>query len=143
MKEEISEDMYVIMKDTAKEFREKVEAEKRGKTKPSKDNRVVEPASPPLSPTSPEGGKPVTGSDSITSEPKSLLHKLSWTGEIDPHKWMNFYTKVLSKYANDKSLKLKVSFETSPDTGISNEQMEETKNALHELGLDPEELKGD
>ena len=55
---------------------------------------------------------------------------------------MNFYTKVLSKYATDKSLKLKVSFDTAPDSGISNEKLEETKSALRELGLNLDELEG-
>ena len=49
---------------------------------------------------------------------------------------MNFYTKVLSKHASDRNLKLKVSFEASPAAGISAEKVEETKAALRELGLD-------
>ena len=143
---EISEDMYIITKETAQDFRNKAEAEKRGETKPAEltgDNRISEPVPPPFSPVSPEDGKPVTGSDTLTPEPDSLLRKLSWTGEIDPHKWMNFYTKVLSKYVDDKNLKLKVSFEASPESGISKDHLEETKNALRELGLDHEEVKGD
>lgn len=143
---EISEDMYIITKETAEEFRNKVEAEKQEYTKPTEEtgeNRIAEPVLPPSSPSSPEDGKPVTGGEPITLALEDLLHKLSWTGEINPQKWMIFYTKVLSKYVNDKNLKVKVSFETSPEAGITNERMEETKNALRELGLDPEELKGD
>lgn len=143
---EISEDMYIITKETAEEFRNKVEAEKQGYTKPAEEtgeNRIAEPVLPSSSTSSPEDGKPVTDSEPITPAPEHLLHKLSWTGEINPQKWVTFYTKVLLKYVNDKNLKVKVSFETSPESGITNERMEDTKNALRELGLDPEELKGD
>lgn len=57
--------------------------------------------------------------------------------------WMNFYTKVLSKHAGDKNLKLKVTFEASPSAGISKEKIEETKAALRELGLNSGELKSE
>jgi hypothetical protein len=36
---------------------------------------------------------------------------LRWEGEIPSQKWMNFYTKVLSKFAASKGLKLTVRFE--------------------------------
>jgi len=56
---------------------------------------------------------------------------------------MNFYTKVLSKHATDTSLKLKVTFESSPAAGISKERIEETRTALKELGLGNGELKSE
>lgn len=62
--------------------------------------------------------------------------KLSWTGSVPAQKWMNFYTKVLSKFANGKGLKLTVTVEVAPEGGISNQKMEETKVALRELGMD-------
>jgi len=62
---------------------------------------------------------------------------LRWTGDIPPQKWMNFYTKVLSKFAGGKGLKLTLSFEVAQEGGISNQKVEETKVALEELGLDP------
>lgn len=48
---------------------------------------------------------------------------------------MNFYTKVLSKFAGGKGLKINISFEAAPEGGLSNQQIEETKVALRELGL--------
>ncbi len=60
---------------------------------------------------------------------------LRWTGEIPPQKWMNFYTKVLSKFATAQGLKLTVSVEVSPEGGVSSQKIEETKVALQELGL--------
>jgi hypothetical protein len=60
---------------------------------------------------------------------------LKWTGEVPPQKWMNFYTKVLSKFAGAQGLKLTLSIEVSPEGGISAQRIEETRMALQELGL--------
>jgi hypothetical protein len=49
---------------------------------------------------------------------------------------MNFYTKVLSKFAASKGLKLTVRFELGGNGPISQQKIEETKVALRELGLD-------
>jgi hypothetical protein len=49
---------------------------------------------------------------------------------------MNFYTKVLSKFAASKGLKLTVRFELNRDGPISPQKIEKTKVALRELGLD-------
>jgi hypothetical protein len=48
---------------------------------------------------------------------------------------MNFYTKVLSKFASGRGLKLTVKAEVSPEGGLSKQKLEETKSALRELGL--------
>ena len=61
---------------------------------------------------------------------------LAWEGEIPPQKWMNFYTKMLSKFAASKGLRLTVRFELSSDGPISQQKIEQTKVALRELGLD-------
>jgi len=61
--------------------------------------------------------------------------KLVWTGEVPTQKWMNFYTKVLSRFAAGKGLKLTVTVEASPEGGVTKQQSEETKTALRELGL--------
>ena len=51
---------------------------------------------------------------------------------------MNFYTKVLSKFAEGMSLKLTLRVEVSSEAGIPTQKVEETKVALRELGLDDE-----
>ena len=145
---EISEDMYVIGQETAQAARERLEVDKSGEAPPPPEKQISEPPAPPYTPTSsstdsstqPTTESPVTQPVDKTSQPGKSLKKLSWSGEIDPQKWMNFYTKVLSKHVGDKNLRLEVSFETAPEAGISKERMEETKHALRELGLDPEEL---
>ena len=64
--------------------------------------------------------------------------KLSWVGEVPAQKWMNFYTRVLSRFAAGKGLRLTVNVEITPEGGVSSQQVEETKMALTELGLGDE-----
>ena len=47
----------------------------------------------------------------LTAEIKGL----KWSGEVPAQKWMNFYTKVLAKYATTGGLKLTVTFEVTPE----------------------------
>jgi hypothetical protein len=61
---------------------------------------------------------------------------LRWSGEVPAQKWMNFYTKVLAKYATAGGLRLKVTVEINPDGGLLPQRIEETKASLRELGLD-------
>lgn len=68
----------------------------------------------------------------------SGVSKLTWIGEVPAQKWMNFYTKVLSRFAGGRGLKLTVKVEVTPDGGVSSQQIEETKVALRELGLEGE-----
>ncbi len=60
---------------------------------------------------------------------------IRWSGEVPAQKWMNFYTKVLAKYATSGGLKVQVTFEVSPDGGLLPQRTEETKALLRELGL--------
>jgi hypothetical protein len=55
---------------------------------------------------------------------------------------MNFYTKVLSRFAGSKGLKITINVEVSPEGGVSKQKLEETKVALRELGLN-DEVKGE
>ena len=52
-----------------------------------------------------------------------------------PQKWMNFYTKVLSRFATGGGLKITVSVDVEPPAGITMAKIEETQVALRELGL--------
>jgi hypothetical protein len=66
----------------------------------------------------------------------------AWSGDVPPQKWVNFYTKVLSKFATSGGLSLKVIASVSPQDGVSRSRIEETRAALRELGL-PDDLKED
>lgn len=60
---------------------------------------------------------------------------IRWQGEVPPQKWMNFYTKVLSRFVAAKGLKLTVTFEVPPGEAVTKAKIDEAKTALRELGL--------
>lgn len=61
--------------------------------------------------------------------------KISWTGEVPPQKWMNLYMKVLTKFAGEKSMRLTVRLDVTPENGVSQQRIDEARVALRELGL--------
>ena len=74
--------------------------------------------------------------------PKPEAKTMRWTGEVPAQKWMNFYTKVLAKFATGGSLKINVSFEVTPDGGLPPHRVDEAKATLRELGLDDDVQAG-
>lgn len=60
---------------------------------------------------------------------------IRWRGNVPSQKWMNFYTKILSKFANAQGLKIEVSFEVKVDQEHSDAKAAETRSGLKELGL--------
>ena len=85
----------------------------------------------------PEAG---TGPGQQTPPPRQT-QGLTWEGEIPPQKWTNFYMKVLTKLVSLGGLKLTVTIESSPDQGITDQQLEETRTALRGLGLNEQVQK--
>jgi hypothetical protein len=61
---------------------------------------------------------------------------LRWRGTVPPQKWMNFYTKVLTRFASSPELKLEVSFEAPIDSDQAQSKADDTRSGLKELGLD-------
>ena len=61
---------------------------------------------------------------------------IQWQGDVPTQKWMNFYTKVLSRFASVPGLKLRVSFELPASESVTEAKLEETRTALRELGLE-------
>jgi hypothetical protein len=78
----------------------------------------------------------IAAKDDPVEPPPQGKHNIRWRGSIPPQKWMNFYTKVLSKFATLPDLKLEVSFEAKVDREQADAKAHETKAALRELGLD-------
>ena len=60
---------------------------------------------------------------------------LQWQGDVPPQKWMNFYTKVLSRFASTHGLKLKVTFEVPAEGDQGQAKADEARSGLRELGL--------
>jgi hypothetical protein len=118
---EISDDVFLIQRELA-------EAYKAGTISPTQV--VVEPTV--------TGGSATTGTPPVTagkSPIQSSVPRLVWSGDVPHQKWMNFYTKVLSKFAATAGLKLTLRVEVAPAEGVSPQKVDETKVALRELGL--------
>jgi hypothetical protein len=129
---EISDETFIITKETALAYRE-------AQAKPTvadlpiavgdhptgtagffePDSSAVLPFEPPTK------TKPAAGG----------LRSLRWTGEVPSQKWMNFYSRVLSKFATGSGLRVTVKVEIAPEGGVSEQKVEETRSALRELGL--------
>jgi len=120
---EVSEDAYIITKETAMEYQKKL------KDSPEEKPEETPPKLPKEQPKDDGKGKQI----------QNILEKIEWTGEVPPQKWTNFYTKILTKYATDHNLKLKVTFEV--DGEIPEYKVKETETALRELGLDTSMVK--
>lgn len=119
---EISEDVLLIPKEVAKPISE-------GQVPPeAEDGKPGEEGVTPPTPTEVPIDK---GKGVIVPKASSI----SWEGEVPSQKWMNFYTKVLSKFATGEGLKINLKFEAKPEGGISSQKIEETKVHLRELGL--------
>lgn len=78
--------------------------------------------------------EPGGGGGGDDSKPSSK--SIHWQGEVPPQKWMNFYTKVLSRFASAEGLKLKVSFEVPAEGEQGQAKADEARSGLKELGLD-------
>ena len=74
-------------------------------------------------------------STEITTSPP-LTKLLKWSGIITPQKWTNFYARLLSKFAKNKDVKLTIKVSITVEGDIYNQNIEDTKVALEELGLD-------
>ena len=124
---EISDDVFIIRKETADAYKAAQAAP--GETKPS--------ATIPGGRTGAATGAGTTEPTATTAQPvqAETVPRIEWTGDVPPQKWMNFYTKVVSKYAAGQGVSLKVTFKACPEGGISTRKVEETKASLRELGL--------
>jgi hypothetical protein len=62
--------------------------------------------------------------------------KISWSGQVNPQKWMIFYNKLLAKFSNNPNLKITVKFEIEDGVAITDQKIQETRTALKEMDLD-------
>ncbi len=147
---DISEEMFIITKETA-------EAYQAAKTKPLPPpepivQQSLDPNKDNDTTTSDEETAPTSASSTVntnmvkeivpstsTTTPNTLpdgnYKQIQWVGEVPSQKWMHFYTKVITKLANSKGLKLSINLSIAPEGGISPQKVEEIKMGLRELGL--------
>jgi hypothetical protein len=76
----------------------------------------------------------ITKEEKPPVEPKSE-RVIRWKGNVPPQKWMNFYTKVLSRFASSPGLKLEVNFEAPAEGDQGKTKADEARSGLRELGL--------
>lgn len=118
---EIVDEMFIITKETADAYLKKWET---AETQP-------EPAQP-----SAESKSSTQSESRVTPQPDPTTSSfLRWAGEVPPQKWMNFYTKVLSRFVTGSGLKVTVQVEVAPEGGVSKQKADEARSALRELGL--------
>jgi hypothetical protein len=74
----------------------------------------------------------------VVDPPPSVPGKtrISWSGDLPPQKWTNFYMKVLSKFAGESGLKLTVSVEATTEGAAAEHKVQEMKAALRDLGME-------
>lgn len=77
-----------------------------------------------------------SGQNGGGSTPPKGQSSIRWSGTVPPQKWMNFYTKVVGRFANTPGLTISVSFSVPSEQDQSKAKTEETRAALKELGLD-------
>jgi hypothetical protein len=83
-----------------------------------------------VKPHVPGGGGP--GGDE-TKPHKAAIH---WDGRVPPQKWINFYTKVLSRFAANPGLKLRVTFDVPAEGEQGQAKADVARSGLKKLGLD-------
>ena len=137
---EIADDVYLIARERAEEY----VAKKAATAAPTGAAPSVLGGKSQLAPGAPiapaQGGAtglPPTPTSAVSSDPSlpTEVAGFHWSGEIAAQKWMNFYTKVLSRFATSGGLKLTVSVDVEPPGGTTVSKVEETRVALRELGL--------
>jgi hypothetical protein len=129
---EIADDMFIITKEMAERYKAD-QGRPAPEPSPSPDGGAIEYSTTAVAPA-PSARERDTAD--LPTAGLAIVSALKWSGEIPPQRWMNFYTKVLSKFATGQGLKLTLSVEVSPDEGIPLQKIEETRVALREVGLD-------
>jgi hypothetical protein len=127
---EIADQVLIVTRERALAYQQAMAVPPPLSTVPPPDNSVQQPPATGL------GQFPVVIITPPVTPPTPVAYtQLSWTGEVPSQKWMNFYTKVLARFASGKGLRLSITVEAAPEGGVSTQKVEETEVALRELGL--------
>jgi len=129
-----SEEMFIITKEGAEAYEQAAAQATASKAASAQSSPDAIATSPSVS--QPENPTPKASGLHSGPEATQLPLGLSWSGEVPSQKWMNFYTKVLTKLGAGNDLSLNVKVKCKPQAGVSKQKIEEIKSALRELGLD-------
>ncbi len=121
---EISDDVFLVKREVAEAYQaaRAVPPEARLVATPTGPATAARPASEPPSTATP-------------TPAERRIARIVWEGDVPPQKWMNFYTKVLSRFVTDGGLSVSLQVCVEPAGGVASQKVEETKVALRELGL--------
>jgi hypothetical protein len=130
---EFSDDVFLITAETAQAYLDQQKQVVAPAT-PAEPGTGPTPA-PTATTATPSGNAPQQPTPTPAPAAPSKIGSIRWTGDVPAQKWMNFYTKVLSRFATTSGLRLRIQVEVAPHDGLSKQQIEDTRNALRELGL--------
>ena len=127
---EIADDTFLIRKEDAEAYIARQPADS------DEPQTTSQPTGTPHAEGHPSGE---TVSEATATAQGGATHEVvsgfRWVGEITPQKWMNFYTKVLARFATAPGLKLTLTVQVQPKEGVSKNKIDETRVALRELGV--------
>lgn len=133
---EISDDMFIITKQDAEEY---LKTKEESKTEPVVINVVSDVGgsliSAKVSQDEPKTSYTVVLHPANSDEEKKDVTRVIWSGEVPANKWMNFYTKFLTKFVGNSEVKISLKVEVLNSNGISKQKIEEANLTLKELGL--------
>lgn len=128
---EVTDDVFLISREAAEAYVERQSASQGEQPSTSSPGPTTRPREAP-SQADVTGG---SSSEPPTEETLDIVPGVRWIGDIAPQKWMNFYTKVLARFAAAKGLKLSLTVDVEPEGGVSKARITEMKVALRELGM--------
>ena len=137
---EFSDDVFLLKKeDAAAYLKAKAEGASGAETTTTTGGGADAPTT---FPPSGSGGTSTGDSSTGTTEDEDgdsptpgLPAGFTWSGDVPPTKWMNFYTRVLAKFARSQGLALTLTVDFSPEEGVEPQALEGVRVALRELGL--------
>ena len=135
---EISEDAFVIAKETAEEYliQQTAEAEQPqiagNEPAPSSQTETANDSDSAKGESSISSGGDAPESATAISE---IIKNLTWQGKLSLNDWNRFYSKVLNKLGTSKNIRATVKIETDFADGVSASRVEEVKSGLRELNL--------
>jgi hypothetical protein len=124
---EVSDEVFIIRREAA-------EAVAAGATPPTTSDapRPQPPVVRPPTPGGTPGQLPFPPGEPVAPR----FARVVWEGDVPPQKWMNFYTKVLARFATQGGLSVALQVLVEPLGGVSQQQIDEMRAALRELGLE-------
>jgi hypothetical protein len=134
---EISDEMFIVTAETAEAYRrrltegaaaEETSPPEAGETGGQQLEGNGKSGTAELFPEERLGGREAGGSKTGSSA-------ISWRGEVPAQKWMNFYTRVITKLGVSNRLKLTVNVEYKFADVTTKQKINDVKSALRELGL--------